>query len=60
MRLNFELGVLVESEAFAGEVEAMLEADLDRCVEAQVGEFADKPLTFRLLARLARLFAPIL
>ena len=60
MRLNFELGVLVESEAFAGEVEAMLEADLDRCIEAQVGEFADKPLTFRRLARLALLFAPIL
>ena len=60
MRLNFELGVLVESPRFAGEVERMLQEDLRRSTEAQLGEFARKPLHFRLAARLARLFAPIL
>ena len=60
MRLNFELGALVESEQFAAEVDAMLTEDLARSEEVQVGDFGRQPLHFRLVARFARLFAPIL
>ena len=60
MRLNFELGALVEGVLFAAEVASMLEGDLARSEEVQQGDFARKPLHFRLLARFARLFAPIL
>ncbi len=60
MRLNFELGALVESEQFAAEVNAMLTDDLARSEEVQVGDFGRQPLHFRLVARFARLFAPIL
>ncbi|MEM1452582.1 MAG: cardiolipin synthase [Planctomycetota bacterium] len=60
MRLNFELGVLVEDRDFASEVEAMLQADLDRSTDVRRDEFGRKSFFFRLTARFARLFAPIL
>ena len=60
MRLNFELGALVEGERFAAQVETMLTEDLVRSEEVQVGDFGRQPFHFRLLARFARLFAPIL
>ncbi|MEM9802961.1 MAG: cardiolipin synthase [Planctomycetota bacterium] len=60
MRLNFELGVLVEDAAFTAEVEAMLEADFERARDVGRGDFRKKGLWFRLGARTARLFAPVL
>jgi|GEM_PF-4673050 len=38
----------------------MLTDDLARSEEVQVGDFGRQPLHFRLVARFARLFAPIL
>lgn len=60
MRLNFELGVLVEDRTFASEVEAMLARDLDASLEVTRGRLAEKSRLFRLKSRVARLFAPIL
>lgn len=60
MRLNFEVSLLLECPVFAREVEAMLEADLARAEEVTTGRLAQKGLWFRLKARTARLFAPIL
>lgn len=58
-RLNFESMVFSEDREFAGRVEAMLEADLER------SELFETPLTeqgrlIRVGAPLARLFAPVL
>jgi len=60
MRLNFELGLLVESEAFAAEVAAMLERDLAASREVHESDLDERDFLFRLKARAARLFAPIL
>ncbi len=60
MRLNFELGILVENEAFATEVEGMLERDLARSTELRIDHLKDRSFWFRLATRAARLFAPIL
>lgn len=60
MRLNFELGLLVESESFAAEVEAMLERDFAACREVHESDLDSRNFLFRLKARAARLFAPIL
>lgn len=60
MRLNFELGALVEGAAFAADVQAMLADDFSGAKEVQLGDFGRQPFHFRLLARFARLFAPIL
>ena len=60
MRLNFELGLLVESRAFAGEVEAMLERDFAASNEVHESDLERRDFLFRLKARAARLFAPIL
>jgi len=60
MRLNFELGALVEGGEFAADTEAMLVDDFSNAKEVQLGDFGRQPFHFRLLARFARLFAPIL
>lgn len=60
LRLNFELIALVADRAFASEVEAMFERDFARSHGIEIDEFADKPLWFRIAARGAYLFAPVL
>ena len=60
MRLNFELGVLVEDKEFAAEVEVMLLRDMETATDVARDEFARKSFRFRLSARFARLFAPVL
>lgn len=60
MRLNFEISLLVECPVFAAEVEEMLERDLAASVEVTRGRLDEQGPWFRLKARAARLFAPIL
>ncbi|MFT5732616.1 MAG: cardiolipin synthase [Planctomycetota bacterium] len=60
MRLNFEVGILVDNPTFAGRVEKMLAADFDAASEVRQRQLAEKPWWFRMKARMARLFAPIL
>ena len=60
MRLNFEISLLVECPVFAGEVERMLQRDLEASEEVTRGRLAEQGPWFRLKTRAARLFAPIL
>ncbi len=57
--LNFEETALVADAGFTSEVEAMLLADLACCDEVDRAHFDDKPLYFRVAARVARLASPI-
>jgi len=59
-RLNFEIFLLFADRDFVRETEAMLEADFARCRELEMAEFANRPWLFRLGARIARLFSPVL
>ena len=59
-RLNFELTSLVYDKTFCDEVAAMLERDFANSRRMEVGEGENKPLPFRLAAKLARLAAPVL
>lgn len=58
-RLNFEITAFVSDGKFIGEVEEMLRADFEGCVEVTVDEFTEKPFLFRALSRAARLTAPV-
>jgi len=58
-RLNFELGVAVFDRWFAEEVEAMLNADFEKCEEEDLTLFKHQSLWFRAKVRFARLMAPI-
>ena len=59
-RLNFELNAVAVDERFAGEVEAMLRADLARSVRISVDEYHRAPYLRRVAMHVARLFDPIL
>ena len=59
-RLNFEVGVLVVDEAFAGEVEAMLAADFSRAVAIDEDDYHRAPILRRIAMHVARLFDPLL
>ena len=59
-RLNFEITLLVHDTDFAGKVETMLEADMQRSREVSAAEIASKPAWFPLAMGIARLFAPVL
>ena len=59
-RLNFEVTALVHDDAFAAEVEAMLDADFASGRELKVDELADRGFLWQLKVSLARLMAPIL
>ncbi len=59
-RLNFEVGVLVVNETFAGEVEAMLAEDFSRAVAIDEREYRDAPYLRRVAMHVARLFDPLL
>ncbi len=58
-RLNFEIMAVVADEAFATEIEQMLLADMEKSVEMQPGDLANKSFWFRLGTRLARLTSPV-
>ncbi len=60
MRLNFEVSAVVLCEDFAKQVASMLEVDFARCREVGASDYTDRPLWFRMLVRLARLFSPVL
>ena len=60
MRLNFEVGILVENESFAERVATMLEQDLENSKEVRPSHLAERNFWYRFQARAARLFAPIL
>jgi len=59
-RLNFEITVFALDKTFAGQVEEMLERDFADCTEVAPGSFEERAFVFRLAARTARLFSPIL
>lgn len=59
-RLNFEITAVVRDTAFAGEVEAMLDADLQRSDELRTDLRSHPRPLVRYGAPFARLFAPIL
>ena len=59
-RLNFEVTALVHDNAFAAEVEAMLEADFANGIELEVDELANRSFLWQLKVSFARLMAPIL
>ena len=58
-RLNFEITAFVSDKEFISDVEEMLEADFEDCVEAKVEEYTGKPFLFRAACRAARLMAPL-
>jgi cardiolipin synthase len=59
MRLNFEVTVMLFSQAFAKEVEAMLLADFDNSKPASATEYTESSLPYRFLVRVCRLLAPV-
>jgi cardiolipin synthase len=59
-RLNFEVGAMVEDEAFAGEVAAMLEGDFAEAEPIDPESLDERGLWWRLGVQLARLAAPVL
>jgi cardiolipin synthase A/B len=60
LQLNFEVMVFVLNQTFVRSIEKMLEDDLELCKMVERGNYQKRPLWFRLIARIARLFAPIL
>jgi cardiolipin synthase len=59
-RLNFESTLLVNNREFAGEVEEMLHADLQRSRQVSLLEINNKPFWFPLAMGAARLMSPVL
>ncbi|MFA8388179.1 MAG: cardiolipin synthase [Pelagibaca sp.] len=57
--LNFELTVLFEGESAADAVEQMLRADFDNATRVDT-DLSDRPFLTGTVARVARLFAPVL
>ena len=51
--LNFEATALVADDRFAKRVEAMLQTDLALCDQVDRPHFDDKPLWFRIAAKIA-------
>ena len=59
-RLNFEITFLNFDAAFIQAVETMLTEDFDDSRPVELAEYTGRSFGFRLLARSARLLAPIL
>lgn len=59
-QLNFEVTLFVIHQAFVEAVEAMLQDDLQLCHLVTPSDYQQQPLWLKLVARIARLFAPIL
>lgn len=58
--LNFEATAVVSDAEFATQVRDMLARDLELSEPVGREQYCDRPLAFRLAARLARLFSPLL
>ena len=58
--LNFEVTVFVLHQAFVRSVEKMLQDDLKHCRLVSASDYRKQPFWFKLVARITRLFAPIL
>ena len=58
-RLQFEANALIANEAFAGEVEAMLQADFNRSEEFDPSDLKSRSFFYRLAVHAARLMAPL-
>ncbi|CAN5741200.1 cardiolipin synthase [soil metagenome] len=58
-RINFEITALIQNAEINGAAEAMLAEDFNRATEVKRGAFGKMAWGFRLLAKTARLFAPI-
>ncbi|NCD32959.1 MAG: cardiolipin synthase [Spartobacteria bacterium] len=59
-RLNFEMSVLVENRAFAREIEEMMIHDFEHCTLSGKTEYMKRPAWFKVAAKTAALFSPIL
>lgn len=59
-QLNFEVTLFVINQAFVEAVEAMLQDDLQLCHLVKPSDYKRQPLWLKFVARIARLFAPIL
>ena len=59
-RLNFVVTSVIVDEEFAGEMEAMFEADFAHAEIIDPDTFDDKPLWWRIGVQLSRLAAPVL
>ena len=59
-RLNFEIAALISDEDFNDEVEAMFEADFQKCAPIDVSSFHEKPWYWHFGVNFSRLLAPIL
>ncbi len=59
-RLNFELTMLIVDEAFATQVEQMLEDDMSHSLILDVEELNSQSFWHQVPRRVARLFAPAL
>jgi cardiolipin synthase len=59
-RLNFEIAALNVDEAFASEVEAMLETDFANADEVNPNDYRRLPYLRRVALHVARLFDPVL
>ena len=59
-RLNFEVSAVIVDEDFAGEMEAMFEADFSHAVPIDPETLEQKPLWWRAGVQLSRLAAPVL
>ncbi|MBO6884418.1 MAG: cardiolipin synthase [Marivita sp.] len=57
--LNFELTVVMEGKAAASEVETMLSTDFGNATRVDI-DLSDRNMIVGMLARIARLFAPVL
>ncbi len=60
LHLNFEATGMIADNSFANDVEAMLITDLECSEEVHSAHFDDKPLWFRVAARVSRLSSPLL
>lgn len=59
-RLNFEITALSTDPGFVEEVTLMLERDFEQSRAAKLKDLEAKPIWFRLLVQIARLFSPVL
>ena len=60
LTLNFEATALIADKGFAERIADMLIADLAASSPVRQAHFDDKPLHFRVAARVARLASPLL
>ena len=59
-RLNFEVTALSTDAVFIAEVTRMLERDFEQARAAKIEDLEERPIWFRLLVQVARLFSPVL